>query len=404
MREKSYKTFRLEEEVMALLDTDYLLEKLREFVSAHPKLDLSFDCTDEGATLLHLVTEKEKAEFLVKKGLSVFAKTTDGSGVLHYATACADEELMGFYIEKGVSVSDRDVYGKTPLLTTALLGLKDKALFLVSKGASFAERDNRGLSALHYTSLLDQKNHIEYAQMLLDKGKLDINDLDNDNNSVLHTAMSADKIDVDFLKFLLARGANPILRNKKGKTALDLLQKRSAFTKEYVVLQDILKTAILDWAEKEQQAREMFNEFVENVKAWEAQGQEQKQVAENIIKDETKEPIRRNKMRSTKNTSDFSIFEIAQAKKKNPSIHLIDDLALANAPKQTKNAIKTAFFALDSDMQDLIVRATGAGHNIVINDVAYTKANVPASARVAQQKRIQKAKKIQRQGRGARED
>ena len=90
---------------------------------------------------------------------------------------------------------------------------------LLAHGADPGIRDNKGATALHHAVLCAEA--LEIIPLLLEKGA-DINAADDMGYTALISAVVNDK--PDLVRFMLERGANPVLRTREGQSALDWAQ------------------------------------------------------------------------------------------------------------------------------------------------------------------------------------
>ena len=57
----------------------------------------------------------EDVKFFIERGVSVNAKNSNGSSLIHYATMNPNVEVLKFLVEKGADVNAKDNNGWTPL-------------------------------------------------------------------------------------------------------------------------------------------------------------------------------------------------------------------------------------------------------------------------------------------------
>ena len=77
--------------------------------------------------------------------------------------------------------------------------------------------DNFGVALSGISAM---KGNLDSLQLLLSRGKVDINAVGQTGNTLLCWAAMSGKLDV--VKYLLTQGADTTLRNKNGMSALDL--------------------------------------------------------------------------------------------------------------------------------------------------------------------------------------
>ena len=97
----------------------------------------------------------------------------------------------------------------------ALLYCSESMSILLSKGVDVTARDTEGKSALHYAA---QAGYADSVALLLDSGA-EIDGRDQRGMTPLMCA-AATNIDASVVDLLLARGADPVLKDKAGWNAL----------------------------------------------------------------------------------------------------------------------------------------------------------------------------------------
>ena len=107
------------------------------------------------------------------------------------------------------------------ILTAAANEADDEVSDLIEQGVDSGVRNRSGQTALH---IAIQKGHIRMARLLLGKGGADINLQDIDGQTAIHLA--AEKGSSEAVDFLLRKGADVTVENKKGFLAIDLAKQR----------------------------------------------------------------------------------------------------------------------------------------------------------------------------------
>lgn len=192
--------------------------------------------TDKQITPYMMATEYENPEILdilvgvgVEKGFKIGkitnAKDVNGQNAAFYVKPHYDDtDLVKDVIEKlydnGVDLNAKDNLGRTPLMVASAEKMGEGAvglLFLDYQGIDLDEVDNDGLSALFYALLTGPLMIVG----LLEEGA-DVNYQEPKNgDTVLMRAVQGEG-DVEIVKSLLSHGADTTLKNKEGKTALEL--------------------------------------------------------------------------------------------------------------------------------------------------------------------------------------
>ena len=179
---------------------------------------------DISGSALHLavgIGNTEVAEALVAAGANLEAEGEPaGAHPLHVAAKVNEPAIAAMLIDRGAKVDAADSQGRTPLMVAAVNGNLKTAEVLLDKGANPIARDTSYDAApIHFASW---SNHIEIVKLLLSRG-VDVNLVNGHNGETpLHHAVSAESVAFELIEFLLANGADPSIRNKDGKTPLDI--------------------------------------------------------------------------------------------------------------------------------------------------------------------------------------
>jgi len=127
--------------------------------------------------------DEDKLKVLIKKGLNVNAKDTNGMTPLMYAYNCDEIPIL---IDAGADVNARDNNGKTVLMHA---GKDCKIELLLAAGVDVNARDNEGKTALMYSSR-DVATWDDSSAFLIAAGA-DVNARDNNGKTPLMYAKSA---------------------------------------------------------------------------------------------------------------------------------------------------------------------------------------------------------------------
>ncbi|MCA7010493.1 ankyrin repeat domain-containing protein [Wolbachia endosymbiont of Tribolium confusum] len=126
-----------------------------------------------------------KVEGLANQGAGLNTKGSNDWTLLHFAASSNKFDIVKFLLDKNANIKAKDVYGNTPL---------------------------------HVAAQYDSK--LEIVEFLLDKNASGINDVNNNGSTPLHVAIQGNKSST--VKFLLNKGASIQVKDKDGKTPLDL--------------------------------------------------------------------------------------------------------------------------------------------------------------------------------------
>ena len=155
---------------------------------------------------------------------SSFLGYTSGDTVLHQAVGLTHRscDVLSCFIENGANVNVRTAYSKcTPLMIAAQRYNLNAVEFLLKHGAIVDLQDKRNKSSLHYGVERALRTRFDTSfdvvSCLLNHGA----DLNAPMNSKYTPLMMASRSQhVTLVKFLLQQGANVLLKDKDGNTAL----------------------------------------------------------------------------------------------------------------------------------------------------------------------------------------
>lgn len=123
-------------------------------------------------------------------------------------------------LNQGVDPNVRDRAGRTALMYAALDGDLPMAELLIRSGVDVNAQDRAGYSALHFAA---QEYRAAAAELLLNAGA-QIDPQDSHGNTPLFRAVFNSRGRGDVILLLLKHGANRLLANKSGVSALDLAE------------------------------------------------------------------------------------------------------------------------------------------------------------------------------------
>ena len=199
--------------------------------------------TDQGTTLLMMAApDAEKVRLLLTRGADAKAKTGSGVDALAIATAYrGTADSVKALLDAGVPANVRArhsplvlasmtgdlenvklllAHGADPspgLSQAVTYGYADVTRTLIEAGASATVSESSGINLLHWAAMT---NHPEVIPVLVEAGA-SVNATDEFNYTPLMYAATIDFGDAEVLKALLKAGADPKIRNDKGRTALE---------------------------------------------------------------------------------------------------------------------------------------------------------------------------------------
>jgi ankyrin repeat protein len=156
------------------------------------------------------------------------AEAQPGKGVMFDASPIAlasmagDRDSIALLLAKGADPNSKmsllGTFTSTPLVMAATFGYSDVIQALLSAGADVNAKDTDGLSVLHWAVLAHHADLVE----ILKAGGANVNATDKKGYTPLHYASAVDFGDATTATALLKAGADPSVREKEGKTALNL--------------------------------------------------------------------------------------------------------------------------------------------------------------------------------------
>jgi ankyrin repeat protein len=183
---------------------------------------------DSKTTALHSVSEIGNNTFvsllLTKKYLAnINQQNINGSTALNLAVEFEHLDTVKILLENGADPNIPDVHNVTAIFSAVSENLYEITNELLKKKANPNVWNNDGFSPICMAVMRNPNTNI--LELLLDNGA-DINDkskLPEGTHTPLHEAVY--QLNVVFIKYLLERGANYNIKNFKGLTPLQLLEK-----------------------------------------------------------------------------------------------------------------------------------------------------------------------------------
>ena len=144
-----------------------------------------------------------------------------GNNALFFAVDRKKIEMTKFLLSKGLQVDLPGNHGDTPLYRAVFHQNPKLIKMLIDQKADPNLANKKGLTPLHVAAL---RNSVPIMKQLLTSKKLQLNPQDIDGDSPLHLTAALGKLAA--IEFLLKQGADPLLKNKKGKTMLDVAKEK----------------------------------------------------------------------------------------------------------------------------------------------------------------------------------
>lgn len=154
------------------------------------------DKDSQGLTPLHLAVGScfgaEKARLLLRHGVDMEVKGSDGDTPVHRASYKGDVECMRIFIDAGFDINTRGRFHRTILHHAATRGNTEMAKYLVRQSG----------------------------------GRTSINAQDYWGKTPLHLAAMNNNCDIEMMRLLVQYGADPQMKDSKGETPTHIYTKR----------------------------------------------------------------------------------------------------------------------------------------------------------------------------------
>jgi len=190
------------------------------------------------------VGQLKKINKLLKPGMNLDATDDLGRTALHIGVETEAYDIVSLLISQGAEKNAQDKRGRTPLLIAVNNENPELIKLLSDAGADFSIADEEGNSPASISLL----KPIELLHYLVNEEN--VNNPAIDGRPLLH--VSAELGLYDYLEILLEKGANTILRDNQGFSALDLALTPKVSYKQILCAAAIAKSGSLpprneDW-------------------------------------------------------------------------------------------------------------------------------------------------------------
>ncbi|WP_372369366.1 ankyrin repeat domain-containing protein [Candidatus Uabimicrobium sp. HlEnr_7] len=182
----------------------YLIEKSTDVNGGNSK--------NQTTPLIYAIENLEFMKLLLEKGANVKAKDKYGNTALLKACSMKNIDIVKLLLEKGADINQQDSYGNTTLMNAMKRRRVEIAKLLIEKDVD-VNVAVRNLTALFYVARMGDA---KMMTLLIEKGAK-VNLQDDEGQTPLFYAAN-----VEVAKLLLKAGADTTIKNKKGKTAVDV--------------------------------------------------------------------------------------------------------------------------------------------------------------------------------------
>lgn len=153
------------------------------------------------------------AKQAVKDGAVINAQGGGGQTPLMAATLSGSTDIVRFLLDEhstqvDFSIGEKDGY--TPMHGAGFQGRADIAALLIAAGLDPSDRHKDGYTPIHRACWGRQQRHTDTVRVLLEQGKVDVNELANGNTPLDSALASGNDATVE------------LLRSKGGRTAGDI--------------------------------------------------------------------------------------------------------------------------------------------------------------------------------------
>ena len=171
----------------------------------------------EGETPLMVAASSRNlhaVKWFLEKGATVACEDKRGWNTLHLAASGGDTDIISLIHTHLPNIESKTGEGYTPLMVAAFTGKLHAVKWFLEKGAAIACEDKRGWSPLHYAAMGGDPDTIDHILTHLP----DVDSKTADGETPLIIAVFYGEL--QGVKYLLERGANPLAKDNKGQDSL----------------------------------------------------------------------------------------------------------------------------------------------------------------------------------------
>ncbi|XP_046655006.1 ankyrin-2-like, partial [Daphnia pulicaria] len=220
---------------------DYLKKHMRDYLNEKPseiencvaddtipieaKIDKILENKDYVVSAFKY-SDVESVRRLLKNGADTKIWGEQGGNALHLASLNAETtDVIDVVLEtEKFDIDGVDNKGRTPLYWAIATNNLETVRHLIQKGADPTVANKDGHTPLH--AAVHHIKSIETVSLILENKQVDINRRDKNGTTALHCAIKAMEIEqsnnVEMVRYLLEKGADPTIRNNNGTTPFHL--------------------------------------------------------------------------------------------------------------------------------------------------------------------------------------
>jgi hypothetical protein len=161
--------------------------------------------------------ETQGGKYFIENKTDFFNET-----LLYKAASKGNIEEVRKYLESGIDPDEKTTQGWTPLMISTANGHLETVLLFIHFGADVNQPNTRGRTALMFAS---KYGYEDITKALLNAGaEVNVDDIQKCGTPLVAASILGHK---RIVEMLLENGANPHVKDREGKTALDYAQENS---------------------------------------------------------------------------------------------------------------------------------------------------------------------------------